>query len=81
MIEINSQSGDYFTFDQETENISMNGIIVPFNEYQPVYTRNGAMDGDVPPSFIGIWDLAKNSIITISGRIHKLTSSDNEIDI
>lgn len=81
MIEISSTKGDYFVFDPDTELISMNGVIVPFNEYQPVYTRNGVTEGDIPPSFIGIWDLAGNSIITISGKIHKLISSDNEIDI
>lgn len=78
MIEINNSNGEFFVFDPDTELISRNGVIVPFSEYQPVYTRNGVVDGDIPPSFIGIWDLAKNTITTISGKIHKLS---NEADV
>lgn len=80
MIEIRSQKGDFIVYDQDTEFISINGLIVPYSEYQPVYVRNGE-DKDNPPSFVGVLDKRSNSIITTTGRINKLISNDNEVTI
>jgi hypothetical protein len=81
MIKIKASDGNFYTFDQETELISMNGFIVPSTEYSPVYTKIGKVDGDIPPVFIGILNKRLNMIITVSGRVSKLSNSNNEIDI
>ena len=81
MIDIISRRGDRFVFDEDTELISMNGVIVPYSKYQPVYVRNEIKDGSVPPSFIGILNVSNNEIITLNGNVSKLISDDNEIDI
>lgn len=81
MIEIYSKlNKDFYVFDQETELISMNGVIVPYSEYQPVYVRNGIEEGSIPPTFIGILDVKDNSIITLSGKVNKL-SNDEDIKL
>lgn len=80
MIEIYSKKGDFFVFDPETELISVNGTIVPYSEYQPVYVRSEAIDGNIPPVFVGILDKTNNSIITTTGNVNKLTN-ENDINI
>lgn len=81
MIEIYSKlNKDFYVFDQETELISMNGVIVPYSEYQPVYVRNGIEEGSTPPTFIGILDVKNNSIITLSGKVNNL-SNDEDIKL
>lgn len=81
MIEILSEKGDFFTFDPETELISMNGVIVPYTEYQPVYVRQTIVDGSVPPMFIGVLNKTNNTVINVNGTINKLISDDSEIII
>lgn len=78
MVEIyNKINKDFYVFDPDTELISVNGVIVPYNEYQPVYSRNGIEDGSIPPTFIGILDKKSNSIITLSGKVNKLSDDED----
>lgn len=81
MIEIKSNSGDYFVFDPDTELISKNGVIVPYSEYQPAYVRNGVDENDNLPTFAGVMDVSNNTIITLNGFTHKLINNDNEITL
>lgn len=81
MINIISRKGDKFVFDEDTELISMNGVIVPYSDYQPVYVRNEIREGNIPPSFIGILNVGANEIITLNGNINKLINDESEIDI
>jgi hypothetical protein len=79
--EIYGQNNHYYTFDHDTELITMDGVIVPYREYQPVYSRAVMEDSNVPPTFMGIMDVLNNKVINTSGKVSTLVNDSNEITI
>lgn len=81
IITINTIDGHSFTFDDSTELISRDGVIVPYSDYQPVYIKAGKKEELIPPIFSGILSKKENLIITPTGKINKVIKDTNEIKI
>lgn len=68
MIEITTiTTGETYKFDQETERIYKSGVLIPKTEAEPVYSGM---------KFAGIYLKTKDSVLSLSGKINKLTDPE-----
>jgi hypothetical protein len=79
MINIVAEDNNFYSYDEETEYIVKNGTIVPSSDFEPIFTRDGKDEHGLPPVFIGILDKKGNKIISVNGKINKLTDNLNSI--
>ena len=77
LIEIPTIKGELYRIDEETLIIFKNGIVLPSQTAQLVYSHLG--DKDTPPKISGIWLKESNSILTLTGRIHPLVTDINSV--
>ena len=71
MIDIITEKGKIYSYDEETGKIIRDGVVLPSNIVEPVYSHT--MDLKAPPRFSGILLKETNQILTLSGQIHSIT--------
>lgn len=72
MIEILSE-GDKWGFDEATQRLYKNDMVVPERDAIPVYSNS---DKDALPEFSGIYVKATGCIISLSGNVNKIENVD-----
>ena len=75
MIEIITTKGEKWEFDPESKLLFKNQTVIPSREAEPVYTNT---DKSIPPVFSGIHVKATNSIISLTGKINKITNIEED---
>lgn len=75
--EISAKDGNFYTYNGEMELVTKNGSIVPWSEYEPVFTRDGRDSGGLPPVFIGILDKMNHRMISVNGNVNNITNIDS----
>lgn len=71
MTNIITDDGENWGFDPDTKRLFKDGKVVPDTEAEPVYVN---LDPSVPPEFSGIYVKAINSIISLSGKVNRITN-------
>lgn len=69
MIDIVTIKGEKYSFDESTQRIFKDGVLVPGTVAEPVYT------GDF--NFSGILLKASKSILSLNGNINPITNINN----
>lgn len=77
MIDIITEKGKVYSYDEETGKIIKDGVVLPSSSVEPVYSHT--MDLNAPPRFSGILLKDTNQILTLSGKIHSLTDPNTII--
>lgn len=72
-MKIQTAEGDIYEYNPKTELISLNGVIVRGDDYEPAFTLS--TNPDVPPTFSGILLKKSKKIIGLSGKISGLVDS------
>lgn len=69
MVNIYTEKGDQYSFNEETGRVIKNGIILPSFEAEPVYSKgSGSL-----PTFSGLFLRALNAVLTRSGKLNILS--------
>lgn len=76
MITIATLKGEVYSFDPETKRIFKDGVLIPSSSVEPVYSGNSEDKND-PPKFSGIYFRDTNSILSLSGKINKLSNPES----
>jgi len=71
MINILTEKGENFSFDPSTERIFKDGMLMSSVNVEPIYSN--ANDKESTPKFAGILLKDVNSIVSLSGKINKVT--------
>ena len=71
MIDIYTPTGQLYKFDESTNRIIRNGIVVSSVEAEPVFSD--VTNRSNPPTFAGVWLKTTGQIITRSGQIHHVS--------
>lgn len=74
MVNITSFKGEQYSFDQSTNRIFKDGILVPYSQAEPVYTK--LQGDDAAPEFSGILLKTINSILTLSGKLNPVNEEN-----
>lgn len=74
MIEINTLTGNKYSFDPETSRIFKDGILMTSVQVEPVYSK---LSEEELPTFSGILLKEINSILSLSGKINPVITDIN----
>ena len=74
MIEVVTIKGEKYSFDESTQRIFKDGVLVPGTAAEPVYS---SIEHGKLPTFSGILLKTTNSILSLSGNINPITNINN----
>jgi hypothetical protein len=74
MIDIITIKGEKYSFDESTQRIFKDGLLLSSVQVEPVYSRSSA---DSKPVFSGLLLKETNSILSRSGKISPVTDINN----